>query len=194
MLEWQWWGIGFRISLWFPLMVLAMLTQDPSGMAAGCLCAAVLHEIGHFLAMLAVGDRPTRICLGVFGVRAEHNAVPLSYEKAAIISLAGPLTNVLCALVFQRMGAAQAALIHSVLAGFHLLPIAAVDGGEALQLLLSLAMEEEQAHRAVLRISVGILFPLAAIGFFLLIQTGYNLSLLVLTLYLSCLLIFKEKH
>ena len=46
----------------------------------------------------------------------------------------------------------------------------------------------------MLGVSAMALFPLAVAGFYVLLQTGYNASLLVLAAYLILLLIFKEKH
>ncbi len=194
MLEWQWRGITLRLSLLFPAAVIAMLSFDTTGMAALCLWAALLHEGGHAAAMLAVGDCPSRVCFGVFGVRVERSTRPLGYGRCAAVSLAGPLVNAVCCGLLWRWGQPQAALIHGVLAGFHLLPVSALDGGEAVYALLCLKMEEQRAHRVLLWASAMVLLPLSAAGFYLLLQTGYNFSLLLLAGYLILLLIFKEKH
>lgn len=194
MLEWSWYGIQFRISLWFPAAIIVMLTFDKTTLAAQCLLASVLHEGGHFLAMTAVGDRPSRLCFGVFGVRVERHSGPLSYPKSALVSVAGPLINLLCCGWFWGIGNSEAALVHGVLAGFHFLPILSLDGGEAAYALLCLVLKEEIAHRIMLVLSAVILFPLAVAGFLMLWKTGYNFSLLLLAIYLIALLIFKEKR
>ena len=54
-------------------------------------------------------------------------------------------------------------------------------------------MREEKAEKVVMAASVITLLPLAAAGFYTLIDSGYNFSLLAVTLYLCLLLIFKRK-
>lgn len=194
MIEWCWRGVRFRLSLWFPAVVIAMLTADTTGLAAGCLWASVLHEAGHFAAMWAVGEHPYRLSFGAFGVRIDRRGAVTGYGKAAFISLAGPLTNGICCALFGALGAVNTAAVHGVLAVFHSLPVLGMDGGEAAYALLCCRMRESLAHGVMLCLSVCVLFPLAVLGFYLLFQTGYNFSLLLLTLYLITLLIFKEKH
>ena len=195
MLEWKWWGIHFCISRWFPAAVIAMLTFDETTLAAQCLLASFVHEGGHFLAMAAVGDRPARLCFGVFGMRVERRPdSSLGYGRAALVSVAGPVANLLCCVVLWLWGSAEAAFIHGVLATFHLLPVLSLDGGEALYSLCCLVSTEHRAHTVMLIVSAVVLFPLSALGFYVLLQTGYNFSLLLLAVYLIALLIFKEKH
>lgn len=196
MLEWRVGGIRCRMSLWFPAAIIALLTWDGSTLSVLCLLASFLHECGHFLAMMLAGDRPSRICFGVFGVRVERDRdSAVGYGKRAVVSVSGPLMNLLCGLVlFALVGLTEGALVHFVLAGFNLLPILSLDGGEAVYSLLCRRLPEQTAHGISLILSVLLLLPLAVLGFLLLFATGYNFSLLVLALYLITLLIFKEKH
>ena len=46
----------------FLLLSLALLF-DRSGLAVGCICAALLHELGHLLAMAVCGVSVTAVCL-----------------------------------------------------------------------------------------------------------------------------------
>jgi stage IV sporulation protein FB len=120
--------------------------------------------------------------------------MPLGYGREAAVSLAGPLINGIGCFLFWVWGQPRTALIHGVLAAFHLLPVSAMDGGEAVYALLCCWWSEKRSRQAVLSLSVIVLLPLCSLGFFLLFQTGYNASLLILTVYLILLLIFKEKH
>lgn len=54
-------------------------------------------------------------------------------------------------------------------------------------------MDAQRAEKAVLAVSVVTVLPLAAAGFYTLIDSGYNFSLLAVSLYLCLLLIFKRK-
>ena len=78
------------------------------------------------------------------------------------------------------------------LAAFHLLPIAPLDGGQALFALLSRRLPTERAGTVVWAFSLLILLPLAVLGFWVLLQSRYNFSLLAVSVYLMFLLVFKR--
>lgn len=195
MIEIEWRGMRLRISLLFPAMVVVLLMLDTSGVAAVCIAASAIHEAGHFLALLLFRSKPAGVALGVFGVRVEQNVRhPLSYGQNIVVSLAGPAVNLLSFLVlFWFTGLSAAAGVHLVLALFHLLPLEPLDGGQALLALLSMKRDTEQAERILFGISIAVLLPLAAAGFYVLIDSGYNFSLLMVTIYLCLLILFKRK-
>lgn len=189
-------GVLCRFSLLFPAMVAVVVTLDPTVLSLWCLVASLMHETGHFVALLALDCKPRRVTLGLFGLRVEQDpARRLSYRQNALVSLAGPAVNLVsfCILSgFHQNGAA--ALVHLTLGVFNLLPIEPLDGGQALYCLLACRMEEGRARRWILRISVAVLLPLATAGFFVLVMSGYNVTLLAVSLYLGLLLLFKEKE
>ena len=194
MLKWRIGSVEWGISLLFPAAIVAMLSLGDARFTMQCLLASLLHEGGHFLAMLLLGDRPSRVVLGVFGARVERRrAAAVGYGVQAIVSLSGPLANLLCAMIlYRRLGHAEVVLIHALLGTFHLLPVAGLDGGEAVHALLCRRFSPHTAHTVSLALSVVVLLPLSVLGFWLLLQTRYNASLLILTIYLIILLIFKE--
>lgn len=188
-------SVRIRISLLFPAALVILFTLDPGPIAAWCVAAALMHETGHFIAMLAFHSPPRQVDFGVFGMRAFHYPdASLGHGKQAVIALAGPAVNLgCCLLLVSAAGWTDGALVHLILGGFNLIPVEALDGGQALRHALACRYSEEQADRAVLALSVAILIPLAAAGFFLLMQSGYNFTLLVVSLYLGLLLLLKRK-
>lgn len=195
MLEWRWRGVDFRLSLLFPATVIVMLSLDDGGFTALCLLAAVIHELGHFFAMVWLDDAPARLTMGVFGIRVERNpGARLSYPELCVVSLAGPLANVVGCAVCWATNAHAAALIHGVLAFFHLLPVTSLDGGEALYSLLCCRYEETRAERILFVCSAVVVFPLAVLGFWMLIASGYNFTLLFLSGYLILRMFLRAGH
>lgn len=195
MLEWRWMDIQFRLSLWFPASVIVMLSLDRSGLTAICLLASIAHEMGHFLAMLVFHDTPSCITLSFFGMRVERRPTQrLSYPALCAVSLCGPVVNVLCCVLLWCSGTRDAALIHGVLAAFHLLPVMSLDGGEALYELLCCRLTEERADRILLICSAITLCPLTALGFWLLFSGGYNFTLLAVSAYLILRMFLREGH
>lgn len=196
MIELQWKGMLIRLSLLFPAMIVVMLAMDTTGLSGWCIAASAMHETGHFMALLTLSSRPACVTVGIFGIRVEQNAhTPLSYKKNILVSLAGPMVNcVTCILLCAFGGLSEAAWVHGVLGIFNLLPIEPLDGGQALFCFLADIWTEEKAERLVLLISVITILPLAAAGFYVLIYSGYNITLLLLSLYLCLLILLKRKH
>ncbi len=195
MLEKTWYGITFRLSLLFPATVIVLMSFDDGNFILCCLLASFLHEAGHALAMLIVRDRPRRVTVGIFGICVERDrGCYLGYHSQALVSLAGPLVNVFCFTLFWLLQQPITAVIHAGLALFNLLPVSSLDGGEALYALLCARMPEEKASRIARVVSLAVIFPLAIIGFWLLLSETHNFSLLVMSGYLLLLLFFKEKH
>ncbi|MDR1891611.1 MAG: hypothetical protein LBQ48_01155, partial [Oscillospiraceae bacterium] len=53
----------FTISFYFAAMLAAMLLLDRTGIMPLSVFAALLHEAGHFLIMLACGQAPREVTL-----------------------------------------------------------------------------------------------------------------------------------
>jgi stage IV sporulation protein FB len=128
-----------QISPGFCLLVSWFGAVNGWRLLAEVLSAAALHELGHWLALRLLGVRTTRLRLGVFGAVLETDSQRLSYGKELAAVLAGPGTNLLCALALTVWGThmEEAAGAHLVLGTFNLLPVRPLDGGRALYLLMS---------------------------------------------------------
>ncbi|MDD2362441.1 MAG: site-2 protease family protein [Oscillospiraceae bacterium] len=188
-------GIEYRLSLLFPAVLVVLLTLDKTGVAAWCVAASVMHEFGHFGAIFALGSRPSGVNIGVFGVTVYQSSKRMtSHYNNMLIALAGPAVNLFSfAILFAISGWTAPVIVHLVMAVFNLLPIEALDGGQALFYALAGRLGEEKAERIIYYVSVFFLIPLATTGFFLLINSGYNYTLLAISVYLGLLIIFKRR-
>lgn len=189
-------GIEFRLSPLFPAVLVIILTLDRSGVAAWCVAASVLHEAGHFFMLFLLGSRPAAVIMGVFGVRVEQRPQNrLGYGQEILVSLAGPAINLICAAAVAILGGGAAVVsVHLTLGLTSLLPVEPLDGGQILYEALAWKKGEETAERIAFTVSLLTLFPLAAAGFWVLIQSGYNFTLLVLSVYLCLLVLFKRRR
>lgn len=101
------------------------------------LLAAAVHELGHLLAIRALGGRVTRLQLTSLGaVLRTRRAGLCSYREECLVALVGPLASFLLALgagTWARVfGGADAYLLTGIslaLGVFNLLPAGPLDGG-----------------------------------------------------------------
>ena len=191
MFEFRVFGVRCRLSLLFPAMVTVLLLQQPDGLALPCLLASVMHECGHLLAMLALGVPPEDCALGAFGARIRLGGRLPGYGQNVLISLAGPLTNLLTAVFLFIIGNRKVAAVHLVLALLNLLPTTALDGGEILHSFLCMLGLEPLSGRILRMASVVVLLPLASTGLWLLLRGDGNPTLLIVTTYLTALVFFS---
>ena len=93
--------------------------------------AAAFHELGHWT-----------VRLSVLGAAMEVDSGRLSYGGELAAVLAGPVANLLAALILTALGGGRwpaAVGANLVLCAFNLLPVRPLDGGRALYLLVSWA-------------------------------------------------------
>ena len=175
----------------FAAVVCAGFIFGDAGQTALLLGCVLWHEAGHILALFLLRAPPKTLRMTVFGL--ELAAGPRSTGQDALVSLAGPLANLLAAvLVFPFWSIA--ARLHLLLGLFHLLPILPLDGGQALHSLLCLRFSRHTAGRVGTAVSLLLLLPLGTLGFWLLLQKKPNLTLFLLCLYLLFYLVFKAKE
>lgn len=100
------------------------------------LSAALLHELGHILALRLSGAGICRLRISVLGAVMETRG-NLSYGQELLCLLAGPGANLLAAVLFGALDCGGLAGVNAVLCLFNLLPVFPLDGGTVLYLLLS---------------------------------------------------------
>ena len=104
-------------------------------MIAGFIILAVaLHEIGHALVAKAFGNRICGIVLDVFGGYTAFRSSRIRGD--ILVSLAGPLTNLLFAGIFGCFDWVTLAKVNLVLGCVNLLPIWPLDGSKVLYSIL----------------------------------------------------------
>lgn len=189
MLEGQFAGVRCRVSLLFPALLTGLLLAQADSLAVSCVLASAMHEGGHLLAMIALGCAPQVCTLGAFGMRIEMGAERMvGYRRNILISLAGPLVNLLAAPLLWAFGCEQASVVHLTLAVFNLLPAAALDGGQIVRCLFCLAGKEARADGWLRVLSAAVLLPLAAAAFWLFLSGRGNVTLLIVSGYLTTLI------
>ena len=134
------------------LLALFIFLASPL-LAVSVLAAAVIHELGHYLALRALGAGVERVRISALG--AEMSVVGsdgLSYGGEMLAFLAGPLVNLIAAFLLGFAGRRYEALYPAaganlVLGIFNLLPVRPLDGGNLLWIITAWISEPFTADR-----------------------------------------------
>ena len=170
----------------FFLLLLASLALGPWTLTAAVLLAAAMHEGGH-LAALALYHVPVEgLRLGAMGAAIyAPGAARLSYGRELLVTLAGPMVNLLSAPLLAALSARLGwewgylfAGAHTVLGVYNLLPIPPLDGGRALYLLLAWRWGPDAGERVATLAGVSAAATLTVLGAYLTLTFGGALFLL----------------
>ena len=167
----------------------AVLLLDGEGRMILCIAAALLHELGHLAMMLFFGVTVRGVTLRLFDVRIDADS-PRGFRDDICITLGGVTVNFLLAAFFLSAGSFFGAA-NLALGCFNLLPVMSLDGGRLLYILLSRRFPPRVCDRALKISSFIILLPLMTVGICTLLRSGYNYSLLIISLYLLAVLLLK---
>ena len=161
-------GIQFRIHLTFFLLLAFVFVTDikegykQAGLSVLFVCAifacVVIHELSHSLVARRFGREPKSITLLPIGGVAAIDMMPTKPSQEIAISIVGPATNIVIAILLAMVGGSSiaAALKNSsslttsqlflrdlivaniVLAVFNLVPALPMDGGRVFRSILAL--------------------------------------------------------
>ena len=194
MFEFTLFGVRWRLSLLFPAMVTALLLWQSDSLAIPCVLASLIHEGGHLLAMLLLKMPPQDFTLSAFGARMRLSDRTAGYWQNLMISVCGPLANVLCMILFMMCRRPTLVYVHALLAGINLLPAIGLDGGEILRCLLCLIGFERSVPIILRYTSAVVLFVMVTMGVYVLLQPNGNGSLLIISVYLAAVIFFADKN
>lgn len=164
---------------------------DKTGTVFLCLLSGVLHETGHLTVLLLSREKPKEIHITPFGMRIERQDENfLSFRKEILCAFAGPLVNIILCLIFYGTYFSK---INLSIALLNLLPCEPLDGGKILENFLKLKSSKEKAEKLSFIISCFTVFPVAVLGFIILLHSHYNFSLLFISFYLIFFIVLKKK-
>ncbi|MGZ5243938.1 MAG: site-2 protease family protein [Bacteroidia bacterium] len=181
----------FFIFVWRAYTAYAEEGQDLNGILFECLIVAaifvcvLMHEYGHALAARRYGIQTKQIVLLPIGGVAQLERMPKNPTQELVVALAGPLVNVVLALlllpvvllqfpleyftddqyidVLLNSFTARLLLVNIILVVFNMLPAFPMDGGRVLRALLGFKLSFEKATKIAARIG-----QVMAVGFIIL--------------------------
>jgi Zn-dependent protease len=189
-------GIKFRIHVTFFLLLLYVFFSDikegfgQAGLSVLFVCAifacVVIHELSHSLVARRFGREPKSITLLPIGGVAEIDLMPTRPSQEIMISIVGPATNIVIAILLALVGGSSIVAVlnksanptasqlfivnlivaNIVLAVFNLIPALPMDGGRIFRSILALKFGFLRATLWAVAIGKVIALLFIAFGFF----------------------------
>lgn len=189
-----------KINFSFAVAVTLTLIIDESGVGAIALLGCIIHEAGHIICLLVLGEKPKKIELSFYGIKLERN--PMSTQSTAgdiLVFVSGPSANFIFSAVLFLLSniyhsLRDAAIISLCIGIFNLLPCRPLDGGNILYTVLCRNTKRKTAENISLAAAVATVMPMLAAGMYFL-KKGGNITLLAVAVYAAstCFIEYKSK-
>ncbi len=185
-------GIKIEITFLFVAFIAFIISlKAPSNMFV-TIFSSLLHEIGHLIMMLIVGNKPKKIRFELTGINIIRNNSNISIKNEVFIALGGPLVNAfilfICCLIlcfYNNETVLLFACINLILMSFNLLPIKRLDGGITLYYILSQKLQIEICNKVLKITSLIFIALIYAWGIYIFICSNYNISMLIIAIFLT---------
>lgn len=193
-------GVKVKIGFWFAALLCFLLTCTDNTVLYFAVLFSLLHECGHLLCDFLLHEKPQKIEFGLFGmtiVRADD--IRLSYREEIFEALAGPAVNLLLFLLFwliyiydQSETVFTCCFVNVYIFLFNTMPVFSLDGGRAFWALLCKYIDNPETQQKIQKlVSFVCVFVMMGFGFFVLLRSRYNFTLLLLAVYLMLTLFIK---
>ncbi len=188
-------GTKIEIGFLFALSVTLISIFDKTGEIFFCLVFAFFHEFGHLSVLIFSKENPKKIIFTPFGIRIERRLnKQLNFKSEAACAFAGPAVNLVFALIFYILKHEKFFSLNLTLALLNLVPCEPLDGAKILENLMKIKFTEEKTDKILITVSCISVFPVAVLGFLVLLKSRYNFSLLLISFYLIFFIAMKAKN
>lgn len=180
---------SLRINISFAAVITLMLILDSSGTCAVALFCCIVHEAGHIICMLILGENPAAIELSFYGIKLERKEpTALTAAEEIAVCAAGPFMNLVFSAFMMPFASEYAetktaAAISLCIGIFNLIPCVPLDGGNILSSFLFCMTSEEKAKKLCIYTACASLISMAVTGIVIFLKSG-NFTLIAVTLYL----------
>ena len=189
-----------KINLQIFLFIIIFILTHQIEIYGFIMLFAFIHELGHMFAGIVLNLKPKTLNLMPFGVSItfeDYSYKKMLEMKKIVIALAGPITNIIIALVFMFLhinSNIKEMIIYSniLIALFNLIPLYPLDGGRILKEMLRLNDSKENADRIINKTSNILIIIITAISSILILYLK-NIAILLIIIYLWLIVIKENK-
>lgn len=180
----------YKLSPLFIIFLVAFVLIDGSFLALLTAVFSLWHEAWHIIALRIVGAKIKKLSATGIGINLSTTA--LGYKDELFVTIAGPIASLIMffcflPLFFKNEYTMFCAFSNLIIFIINILPVYPLDGGRALYLFFSMKLLPNTAAIITKCISLIFLLPLFVLSVIILIKTGYNLSLMIISVYLLVL-------
>ena len=179
----------------FAIIAILILTNQIE-IYAWLMLFALIHEIAHMCAGIILKLKPQTLEIQPFGIGVVFESFENTNIKKIIIALAGPIINIILAIIFNYLSFGNRDLIVSaniILAIFNLMPIYPLDGGRILKAIINMRKKSIEADKIINKIS-NILIIIITMVASILILIYRNIGLFIIIIYLWIIVIKENKQ
>ncbi|MBR4879925.1 MAG: hypothetical protein IKU13_08880 [Clostridia bacterium] len=182
-----------KVSYPFAVIFAIMIVFDGDNRLVTTMCAAAIHEMGHIFALIYKKIPFRKVTIGITGANIIYGNDRLtSYNDDICIALMGSIFNliaIIIAFVTETMTGVDTSFFigtNALLGGFNFLPIMPLDGGRAINSLMSMKFGVVEAEHIMRITGICIAVFGAVIGLFLAVRKGnFTLFLVSVAIFLK---------
>ena len=190
-----------KINLQIFLFIIFFILTHQIEIYALIMLFAFVHELGHLIAGILLKLKPRSLSIMPFGISITFETYgykKLIEIKKIIIALAGPITNIIIAIItiFLHISTSLKEMIiysNILIAIFNLMPLYPLDGGRILKGIIRLKKTKIKADGIVNKISNCIIISLTALSSIAILYFK-NLAIIFILIYLWIIIIKENKR
>lgn len=194
--------IDFEITFLFTALIAFIISLNSPFNVIITVFSSLLHETGHLMAMSLLGNKPQCVRFEITGMNIKRQpSMKISTKNELLIALGGPIANALIFLLSciflcfsENEKICIIAGVNLILMTFNLLPVKRLDGGMALYFLLSRKFNIDFCEKILKITSIFFIILIYIWGIYVFVSTNYNISVLIIAIFLTLSMLGSNEY
>lgn len=193
-------NIEFEITFLFTALIAFVIAMNSPFNVLTTIFSSLFHEMGHLIMMFCSNNIPQSVRFEITGMNIiRQPSMKISAKHEIFIAMGGPVANGLVLLIscvllcfLENEKILTVGCINLILMTFNLLPIKSLDGGMALYYLLSRKFNPDFCGKILKILSIFFVLLIYVWGVYVFVSTNYNISLLIIAIFLTMTTLSKK--